>query len=110
MAPLAWLLVATLLSTNGTMAPVLVSGIATEQACHGVALQLNVPNHKCISYEMAGATKLVEVEADGDAVAANCEAEGIKYHCQQPREPEPPHRGLKHRRVATPPRPLFGFW
>jgi hypothetical protein len=66
--PLAWLLVAFVTAPNGSIASTFVPGIATPEACHHLAVNLNVPNHQCISYPVAVTTDAeAEANAEGDA-------------------------------------------
>jgi hypothetical protein len=100
--PLAWLLVAFVTAPNGSITSTFVPGIESAEACHHLAVNLNVPNHQCISYPMAATGKIVEpdaaewqaLEVEAKAAGAlnavkNCEAEGIWYHCQSSRWDNP---------------------
>ena len=84
--PLAWLLVAFVTAPNGSVTSTFVPGIATPEACHHLAVNLNVPNHQCISYEMAGTPPSAAGGAAAPEADANCEAEDIRYSCQIPRD------------------------
>jgi hypothetical protein len=50
---LAFILYAGFTTPNGSVVPIIVSGLANESECHRVALDMFVSKHKCIEYMMA---------------------------------------------------------
>ena len=69
--PLAWLFAAFVTAPNGSVTSTFVPGIATPEACHHLAVNLNVPNHQCISYPMAVPPSGMQVQGTSAPEATN---------------------------------------
>ena len=70
---IAFVLVTAFSAPNQSQWGVVIPDIASERACHQVALDLNAPNHKCIEYPLAVANTNIadavqDAVQDGDAV------------------------------------------
>jgi hypothetical protein len=49
----AFVLVTGFTGTNGSVATIVIPGLADENECHKLALKINAPKHGCFEYRMA---------------------------------------------------------
>jgi hypothetical protein len=50
---LAFVLVTGFTGTNGSVATIVIPGLADENECHKLALKINAPKHGCFEYRMS---------------------------------------------------------